>query len=148
MCMCVCIYIYIYIYIYNTLATEELTHWEKPWCWERLNAGREEDNRGWDGWMASLTQCTWVWASSGTWWWIGKPGVLQSMGSQRVWHNWETELNWIGGKYKCSLKRRPYNLGILRESVSPLILPTVVLPMCVHLQKELHLLKHGSTRNC
>ena len=52
------------------------------------------DNRGWDGWMASLTWWTWVWASSRSWWWTGKPGVLQSMGSQRVGHDWATELNW------------------------------------------------------
>ena len=58
-------------------------------------AGREGDNRGWDGWTASLTWCTWVWASSRSWWWTGKPGVLQSMGSQRVGHDWLTELNWI-----------------------------------------------------
>ena len=68
---------------------------ERPWCWERLKAGGEGDNRGWDGWRASPTQRTWVWASSGSWWWTGKPGVLQSMGSQRVRHDWETELNWI-----------------------------------------------------
>ena len=51
-----------------TLATwcEELTHWKRPWCWERLKAGREGDDRGWDGWMASLTQRTWVWANSET----------------------------------------------------------------------------------
>ena len=72
---------------------EELTHWKRPCCWERLKAGGEGDNRGWNGWMASLTQWTWVWASSGSWWWTGKPGVLQSMGSQRVGHNWLTELN-------------------------------------------------------
>ena len=62
------------------------------WCWDRLKAG-EGDNRGWDGWMASLTLCTWVWVSSRSWWWTGKPGVLQSMGSQRVRHNLVTELN-------------------------------------------------------
>ena len=67
-------------------------HLKRPWCWERLKAG-EGDVRGWDGWMASLTRCTWVWASSGSWWWTGKPGVLQSMGSQRVGHDWTTELN-------------------------------------------------------
>ena len=60
---------------------------------ERLKAGGEEDDRGWDGWMASPTQWTWVWASSRSWWWRRKPGVLQSMGSQRVKHNWATELN-------------------------------------------------------
>ena len=56
--------------------------------------GGEGDDRGWDGWMASLTQWTWVWASSGSWWWTGRPGVLQSVGSQRVRHEWVTELNW------------------------------------------------------
>ena len=81
----------------NTLATwcEELTHWKRPWCWERRKAGGEGDYRGWDGWMTSLTQWTWVWASSGSWWCTGKkPVVLQSMGSQRVRHDWATELNW------------------------------------------------------
>ena len=76
-----------------------LTHWKRPWCWERLKAGGEGDNRGWDGWMASLTQWTWVWASSGSWRWTGKPGVLQSMGSQRVGHDWATELNWTEPPY-------------------------------------------------
>ena len=61
----------------------------------KLKAGREED-RGWDGWMASPTRWTWVWASSRSWWWTGNPGMLQSMGSQRVEHNWSTELNWPG----------------------------------------------------
>ena len=56
--------------------------------------GGERDNRGWDGWMGSLTQWTWIWASSGSWWWTGKPDVLQSTGSQRVGHNWATEMNW------------------------------------------------------
>ena len=80
----------------STLATwwEELTHWKRPWCWERLKAGGEGDVRGWDGWMASLTWWTWVWVSSRSWWWTGKPGVLQSMGLQRVGHDWVTELNW------------------------------------------------------
>ena len=77
----------------ETLATwcEELTHWKRPWCWERLKAGGEGDNRGWDGWMASPTQWTWVWVNSGRWWWTGRPGVLQSMGSQRARHDWVTE---------------------------------------------------------
>ena len=80
----------------NTLATlfEELTHLKRPWCWERLRAGGEGDNRGWDGWVASLTQWTWVWVDSGSWWWTGRPGELRFMGSQRVRHNWATELNW------------------------------------------------------
>ena len=80
----------------NTLATwcEEPTHWKRLWCWERLRAGGEGDDRGWDGWMASLTQWTWISVNSGSWWWTGRPGVLQSMGSQRVRHDWATELNW------------------------------------------------------
>ena len=78
----------------NTLATwcEELTHWKRPWCWEGLKAGGEGDDRQWDGWMASLTQWTWVWASSGSWCWTGRPGVLQSIGSQRIRHSWVIEL--------------------------------------------------------
>ena len=60
---------------------------EKTWCWKRLKAEREGDNRGWDSQMASPTQWTWVWTSSGSWWWTGKPGVLQSMRSQRVGHD-------------------------------------------------------------
>ena len=81
----------------DTLATwyKELTHWKRPWCWERLKAGGERDDRGWDGWMASPTQWTWVWVNFRSWWWTRRPGVLQSMGSQRVGHNWVTELNWI-----------------------------------------------------
>ena len=73
----------------GTLATwcEALTHWKRPWCWERLKAGGEGDDRGWDDWMASPTWWTWVWASSGSWWWTGKPGMLQPMRSQRVGHN-------------------------------------------------------------
>ena len=65
---------------------EELTHWKRPWGWERLKAG-EGDDRGWDSWMASLTQWTWVWASSGSRWWTGKPDMLHSTGLQRVEHN-------------------------------------------------------------
>ena len=60
---------------------EQLTHWKSPWCWERLKAGGERDNRGWDGWMASPARWTRVWASSRSWWWTGKPGMLQPMGS-------------------------------------------------------------------
>ena len=80
----------------NTLATscKELTHWKRPWCWERLKVGGEGDDRGWDGWMASLAQWTCVWVNSGSWWWTGGPGMLQSMGSQRVRIDSATELNW------------------------------------------------------
>ena len=68
-------------------------HWKRPWCWEGLGAGGEGDDRGWDGWIAKLTQWTWVWVSSGSWWWTGRPGMLWFMRSQRVRHDWATELN-------------------------------------------------------
>ena len=95
----------------NTLTTwcEELTHLKRPWSWERLKAGGDGGDRGWDGLMASPPQWTWVWVRSRNWWWTGKPGVLQSMWSQRVGHDWATELNWgIECDYKhvkCYLKR-------------------------------------------
>ena len=66
-------------------------------AWEGLGAGGKGDDRGWDGWMASLTWWTWVWVNSGSWWWTGRPGMLWFMGSQRVGHDWATELtelNW------------------------------------------------------
>ena len=87
----------------HTLATcfEELTHLKRPWCWERLRAGGEGDNRGWDDWMASLTQWTWVCVGSRCWWWIARPGVLQFMGLQRVRYNWTTELNWTELRKRC-----------------------------------------------
>ena len=80
----------------STLASlhEELTHWKRLWCWEGLRAGGAGDDSGWDGWMASPTRWTWVWVNSGSWWWTGRPGVLWFMGSQRVGHDWATELNW------------------------------------------------------
>ena len=71
---------------------KELTHWKRPWFRERVKAGGEGDNRGRDGWMASLTQWTGVWVSSENWLWTRKPAMLPSMGSQRVEHNWVTEL--------------------------------------------------------
>ena len=78
----------------NTLATwrKELTHLKRPRCWKRLRARGEGDDRGWDGWMASLPRWTWVWVDSEIWWWTGRPGVLRFMGSQRVRHDWVTEL--------------------------------------------------------
>ena len=79
-----------------TLATwwKELIDLKRPWCWARLKAGGEGNDRGWDGQMASPTQWTWVWVNSGSWWWTWRPGMLQSMGLQRVRHDWVTELNW------------------------------------------------------
>ena len=81
----------------STLATscEELTHWKRLWCWEGLGAVAEGDDRGWDGWMASLTRWTWVWVNSMSWWWTGRPGVLQFMGSQsRTWLSDWSHLIW------------------------------------------------------
>ena len=80
----------------STLATSrgELIHLKRPWCWEGLGTGGEGADRGWDGWMASPAQWAWVWVNSGSWWWTGRPGMLWFMGSQRVGHDWVTELNW------------------------------------------------------
>ena len=88
---------------FSTLTTscEELTHWKRLWCWEVLGAGGEVDDRGWDGWMASLTQWTWIWVNSGSWWWTGRPDVVRFMGSQRVAHDWVTELNWYWSYIVC-----------------------------------------------
>ena len=73
-------------------------NWLPTWCWEILKAGGEGDDRGWDGWMASLTGCTWVWASSRGWWWTEKPGVLPSKASQSQTqlYDWN-KLNWANG---------------------------------------------------
>ena len=91
----------------STLATlcKELTHWKRPWCWKGLGAGGEGDDTGWDGWMASPTRCTWVWVNSRKWWWTGRPGVLRFMGSQRVGHDWVTELNWILNSSEIKLRK-------------------------------------------
>ena len=81
----------------------ELTHLKRPGCWKWLRAGAEGDDRGWDDWMASPTQWTWVWVDSGSWWWTGRPGVLWFMGSQRVRHDSATELNWECESESCSV---------------------------------------------
>ena len=73
---------------------------ERPWCWEKLRAGAEGDERGWQGYMASPTQWTWFWVDSGSWLWTGRPGTLWFMGSQTVRHDWVTELNWSERKWK------------------------------------------------
>ena len=88
----------------STLATscKDLTHWKRPWCWEGLGAGGEGDDRGWDGWMASLTQWAWVWVNSGSWWWTGRPGLLRFMGSQsRTRMSDWTELNCLAQGTRC-----------------------------------------------
>ena len=102
----------------NTLATwcEEPTHWKRPWCWERLKAGGEGDDRVWDGWMASLIQWTWVWIGSRSWWWTGRPGVLRFMGSQRVGRDWATELNWTE-QWTTGLDRNSEMINLLKEII-------------------------------
>ena len=96
---------------------EEMIHLKRPWCWERLKAGGEGDDRGRDGWMASPTQWTWVWVNSGSWWWTGWPGMPRSMGSQKVGHDWVTELNW---NWIYKIRTVPLIAG-------PLLLGTVIL---------------------
>ena len=117
---------------------EELTHLKGPWCWERLKVGGEGDDRGWDGWMASLTQWTWAWVNPGSWWWTGRPGVQQSMGSQsRTWlSNWteivlpppihSLQLRVIFPKYKsahfasqCSQDKLSYLTTAQQGPISP-----------------------------
>ena len=81
--------------------------------WEGLGAV-EGDNRRWDGWMASQTRWTWVWVNSGRWWWTGRPGVLRFMGSQRVGHDWATELNWRGRFQKEAAKAKVCGQEIIK----------------------------------
>ena len=91
----------------QTLATwcEEPTHWKRPWCWERLKAGGEADDRGWDDWVTSPSWWTWIWASSGSWWWTRKPGVLPSIELQS-----RTRLsNWIESLWLCGSQQTVEN---------------------------------------
>ena len=103
----------------STLATscEELTQWKRLWCWEGRGAGGGDD-RGWDSWMASLTRWTWVWVNSRSWWWTGRPGVLQFMGSQTVGHDWATELNWTELMFMSNLSCVIGHLYIFFEELS------------------------------
>jgi len=94
---------------------EELTYLKRPWCWERLRAGGEGDNRGWDVWMASPTQWTWVWVDSGSWLWTERPGMLQFMGLQRLGLDWATELNWNGKSLNSFKHEILYNYTFVSE---------------------------------
>ena len=78
---------------YSGHLIQELIHWKRPWYWERLKAGGEGDNRGWDGWMASPTQWTWVWASSGSWWWTAWRAAVHGVAKSWTWLSDWTELN-------------------------------------------------------
>ena len=111
----------------NTLTTwcEELTHWKRPWCWERFKVGGKGTVKGWDAWMASPTRWTWVWANSASCWWTGKPGVLQSMWLQRIRHNWATELNWTKSKLIVNVswidEENWYNLSFWYKDVGNMV---------------------------
>ena len=126
-----------------------MTQWKWPWCWERLKVGGEGDDRRWDDWMASLIQCTWVWASSGSWWWTGKPGVLQSMGLQRVGHNWVTELNWYWGHghFHCENLKKEEQTVIdergLAEGTKESPLPSSLIPLTITLTESPHQFHHA-----
>ena len=95
--------------------------------WEGLGAGGEGDNRGWDGWMALLIWWTWVWVNSGSWWWTGRPGMLRFMGSQRVRHDWATELNWTFGWSKYLSK----DLEALAPAMIKALLLLALVKACV-----------------
>ena len=86
------------------LLNEQRTHWIGPWCWERLKGGGEEYDRGWDSWMASPMQWTWIWANSRWWWGTGRPGMLQSMGPQSISHDL------VGNNLNCSRTREQKEL--------------------------------------
>ena len=114
---------------------EELTHWKRLWCCEGLGAGGKGDNRGWDGWMASLTWWTWVWVNSGNWWWTGKPGMLQSMGLQLVSHDWATELKKVKAHSNLYLLLDIKMLSILTHVIN-LLSPDTYLSQLWNLNKE------------
>ena len=128
----------------NTLATwcQELTHWKRPWCWERLRAGGEGDDRGWDGWMASPTQWTWVWVNSGSWWWTGRPDVLWFMGLQRVGHDWATELNWHISTIKMNTALISQSFHVSLSNPSLMLFPEIPLLSDYKLICTFYIAKH------
>ena len=126
--------------------TRRADHLKRPWCWEKLRAGGEGDDRGWDGWMASPTWWTWIWASSGSWWWTGKPGMLQCMGLQRVGRNQPTEQNWtitntLWSTYDsttppiglCLILPLSSNVSSWRPYSLLLLCIPIGLPLCMHI---------------
>ena len=123
----------------NTLATwcKELTHWKRPWCWERLRWEEKGMTENEIGWMASPTQCTWIWVNSGSWWWTGRPGVLQNMGLQRVGHDWVTErLNWTELlTYADSVHCPAVVLCGYIKPEEPRLESFIVFPLCESLQQ-------------
>ena len=105
---------------------DRITHRKRPWCWERLKVGEEGDYRGWDGWMASPTQWTWVWVNPRSWWWTGRPGDMESY--HRVGYDWATDLNCGHQKSENSILNKTVCLSCKASScitsVSPLCSPT------------------------
>ena len=92
-----------------------------------IGAGGEGDDRGWDGWMASPTRWTWVWVNFRSWWWTGRPGVLQFMGSQRLGHDWATELNWTP-----TTENLPQPHPVQESQVYFINEPLIPVWLCVH----------------
>ena len=108
---------------YFGTSCEELTHWERLWCWEGLGAGGEGDDRGWDCWMEQPTRMAWICVNSRSLWWTGRPGVLRSMGSQSVGHDWVTELNWTD-YFLTAFPLFPHSLqALIRNCLNCLNLP-------------------------
>ena len=97
----------------------------------KIEGRRRRVDRGWDGWMASPTQWTWIWVNSGSWWWTGRPGMLQFMGLRRVRHDWEIELNWCiflcvrhcsrASQVVLLIKKLPADVGDMRCGFNPWI---------------------------
>ena len=119
----------------NTLATWwELTHFKRPRCWERLRAGGDGDDRGWDGWMASSTEWTWVCVSSRSWWWTGRPGVPRFMGSgRRVRHDWATGLDWTELIHCFLWRKLPHPFSLHGKQTKPKLLwPLKIQLKCQH----------------
>ena len=94
---------------------------------QRLNTGWEGDNRGWDGWMTSPTQWAWVWVDSRSWWWTGRPGMLQSMGSERIGHDWVTELNY-SNPYKNFKKKEHCQTSFFNKASTTIIKSQIRTP--------------------
>ena len=112
---------------------EELTHWKRSWCWERLKAKAEGGDRGWDGWMASPTQWTWVWANSGRQWRTGKPGMLQFTGSQSVGHHLATEV--MSFREEHHRGELPFSTQHIKRTGSQLNLPLKRLTVTTWIRK-------------
>ena len=114
--ICVCVCVCVCVCMYNVI------HWKRPWCWVRLKARGEGIDRGWDGCMASPSQWTWVWASSGSWWWTGRPGMLQSRSLKEL--DMTERLNWTDIYYHLVQYQKQCNsiLEIIHRSPKYLLL--------------------------